>query len=464
MSQRRNSRQLTRIDQLQRSLYQRLGPLAYRIAPVIASYAWNTGKRALVNRLASQDSLVSGNKRQKTSTTSSPPSTNQVMAWGGHTAGRFRKPKRKYGPKAQKRFAWGFRRRVETGSTNNSPDCSYVGHGVAMNEVVHGMAAAIVIKLAQKAGQTVQQLNDRWRGWDGQAAVTVNVALIRVTYRKDAEGPIQIKDFDVAADASFGNTADLLKNWFYDTAANGFLVGANEPMMLEIMLFPLDAASNRSIMPASKLDLTRAMIDYNIISTICLQNRTTSSTAGTDDHTSIDDVTNNPLHGKCYTGKGTGVRLRHHDSTTQVPYPLVANNTTGAISFDLEHPAVTAQMQNSLRRPPTKEAFTNVSKVGFVNLAPGAIKKSSFRLNGSISVKRLTNMLFSKFTSGPAQTDQYNFGKFELFAMQKTCNTQVNEPNIVLGFELNQHYAFKLRMGTSGIIKQMSTPAATTAL
>ncbi len=187
-------------------------------------------------------------------------------------------------------------------------------------------------------------------------------------------------------------------------------------------------------------------------------NRTLSGIApaipvpGDDLHQNKNDVTNNPVTGRHYSGGGNGPTLRSFDNLASVA-TLISNPVSGGMNYDLV--GVGPEVLATLRRPPMGNAFNFVKKVTSVRLEPGAIKKDFLTYKSSMVFNSFLNKIKEMLNQTAANAKvikvRMSIGSFSVLAFEKMCATKSDEPTISIGSELNQIYRARLTEGKSGI-------------
>ena len=119
---------------------------------------------------------------------------------------------------------------------------------------------------------------------------------------------------------------------------------------------------------------------------------------------------------------------------------LISNALTGVIEFDPTGAGISADVQANLIRPPSVSALLYTSKCRRVRLGPGVLKKGHLHLERSINLNRFIRSWRAVLNQTTSTSVRVSLGKFEVYSMEKMCNTRVSEPDISLGFELNQTY------------------------
>ena len=171
---------------------------------------------------------------------------------------------------------------------------------------------------------------------------------------------------------------------------------------------------------------------------MALQNRTLASSAVGNDESNRNDIANNPVAGKYYMGNGTGSMLAFSNNTVDLTTNLISDPNTSLIEFDVNGANVTTDMKSVLKRPPGRQAFTQVVRSGGVIIAPGQIRNSQIRWKRKLSVNTFVRIIFDALKETSATKLRLNLGKFEFFGFERKVSTGVDEPSISIGYEINQ--------------------------
>ncbi len=341
--------------------------------------------------------------------------------------GQFNKPKA-YKPSMASKV--GASVEFEKGGQVTSQDCVYLGHSISINQLTRQVSRSIIRRL-------FQQLRESPRGWFEKLkpfeTVTQPCLEMRVMYMVNNDSPAQITS------ATFQSTQSLdeVVFWF---ESQFWLAATNEIRPIRsIWIFNHSPTANPQELPLAYLDLDNIHLHINCSSKMSIQNRTLGATATS---TSMDDITNNPLEGKVYSGTGNGTLLQTQDNVVGMAgNDFWGTLADGIIQFDPLGTPVTAQQASVLRRPPTANAFVAVRSVAKVRLGPGAIKKSVWSWNRSMKFSKYIEYMQSRLRANGDVKTPVSLGKFEFLGLEKmvrTRNAGTGVPAVSVGYELNQ--------------------------
>lgn len=342
-----------------------------------------------------------------------------VIARGSYN-GKFKKSKNW---KTTKFSANGSTITLEHGNFREDTETVYVGHGLTWKYALNAMCSAIVKKLANLAGCYPASLSEKWQGY----LLAVHGAgdwTLRIIYKLSDTGTTGNSDIIFPTDGTWQDVVDTF-------ATNLLTVTFAEYQFMNFHIV-------NSTSCVSSLDATELYISMYFKSVLNVQNQTKGQ-SGTDDLST--DVTNNPLQGMRYWGTGTGFQPRLRDNTLALlgDNSFIVDKNTGTMVFDPNGTNVTTEMQNYLRRPPSKGALVGCTRTARVVLNPGNIKKGVLSKNIHMSVNQLYRKILPA-SSGTVTHTKVWLGQCEMFAFEKMCRTGAGDQNIRVGYEVNQTY------------------------
>ncbi len=339
--------------------------------------------------------------------------------------GQFNKPKA-YKPSMASKH--GASVEFEKGGLVTGQDCVYIGHALSLNQLVRQVSRSIIRRL-------FLQLRECPRGWFEKIkpfeTSTQPCLEMRVMYKVNEDSPAQL----VAATFQSTQTMEAVVTWFEAQ----FWITTNEIRQLRsVWIFNHSPTANPAELPLAYLNLDDVHVHINCTSKMSIQNRT----LGSGDAVSMDDVTNNPLEGKIYSGSGNGTYLHTVDNLVGTGgNDFWGTLADGIIQFDPLGTPVTAAQAAVLRRPPTSNAFTQVRSVANIRLGPGAIKKSIWSWNRSMKFSKYLEYMRNRLRFISDVKSPVSLGRFEFIGFEKmvrTRNAGTGVPSVSIGYELNQ--------------------------
>jgi len=299
------------------------------------------------------------------------------------------------------------------GTTTTTNQCIFIGHATCPMDVVRSsIAQAIIKKLLMKAdlikpstslGLNLGGLTLSTFYIDNDDATPGLVSTINIG---DADSVNTLAAFIVPY---MGSQVDYPNRKII--ALELSVTGTNQP-------------------PICRLFLANAKIVFNIQSKLKIQNRTQA--AGTDANQTTT-ITNNPLQGKVYDGKGTGTNYMVATNALGVggQKMFFVSKGTGVMDF--------APTDNDLQEPPYGAGFDKVKGMKGYAILPGEIKTSYLGHSSKMALSSALKLLSSQPRGGtpisPTDTPQVEFGKFRFMALEKVIDPVETEPDITIGFE-----------------------------
>lgn len=412
-------------------------PVALGIGRAIAPYVQRIAQSGY-DRVASS---WRGRKRARTHESKSTagtsnrkvPKRGQYITSG--TIGRRFKRARKF-KKRPKFHIRGYELHTESGGVNESAEVAYMGHGVAQYQLCRVVFGAMCRKLFIKTGIRIT---------DPSTPLSIggltSAFRIDLNYTLFLGGPTTVNSTVFFKDAVFETVVDSLTNTIFGVAAGNSAYYVNK-----LDIFLADGQDLYVTMPSATLDMTDCKVSMRCSSVLTLQNRTLATDAGTGVSENRNDIANNPLSGKLYSGSGNGAGLRINDNIGNLE-PLAAQFDRGVIQTQMDALAVTTAQKDIYRRPPMASAFRFVNKAVPVNLNPGVLRTSSIVWERTMVFQKFLEVMRNVMGNGISSTNNIrsNLGKYEFFGLEKLCNTRNNEPDISLGWELDQKYSASIK-------------------
>nr|QXN75704.1 MAG: capsid protein [Virus sp.] len=185
----------------------------------------------------------------------------------------------------------------------------------------------------------------------------------------------------------------------------------------------------------AKRDYTTCKVHCLVKSDLKIQNRTIA--AGTDeDANSTENVSNQPLYGKSYYGKGNGLLAKVQNTTANQGKSLLTSEISGLLTYTL----ATFTQSLWLNEPPLPTLLEPKPKYTRANIEPGTIKTSS--LVAKMTVKQseiwqILQLIPSQGLANRARAIQSRYGQYRIYAFEKMICASVNDTAPSLGMELN---------------------------
>jgi hypothetical protein len=324
--------------------------------------------------------------------------------------------------------------KVEHSFDKSDPECVYVGHSThPAHSVMRVIFMSVIRKVAKRWGQ---DFNDFQSVINGEAATTFNNIQVRIQYRTTVNGVLQESSITIPNQSTWMDLADIIASRIIQLAASTVVYFELYEIQFANTLGTIAQVNSVQTVRASS---TRVKVHGK--SHLNFQNRTVATDSGTVDESNRDDIANNPLRGKSYTGFGSN-HLYKWNNDRAVSAPSLSYETVhGALELSAGDANFTPEMSNSLKKPPPYKSFGNCTGQHYVRVMPGQIVTSTINrtyeksLNGFIFsmlpfIREATDMV-----TKPAVT-HLKMGTNRFFGLEKLCNTASNEPDISVGCEV----------------------------
>jgi len=237
--------------------------------------------------------------------------------------------------------------------------------------------------------------------------------------------------YQAAINTSFTDTFNITNGIPWQNMANWFIAHWNshartttQYQMKELIVGEIGVGTTPAVDGTilSKRDLSRARVQMYAKSSMKVQNRTLSDTAGGE----ADDVDNVPLYGKQYDGTGNFAVV------AKDVYIFPANT-----QFANVYESTNIAAQEGLSEPPPLSQVRRAKSIGKAHLDPGQIKTSVL----TSSVSSNINWLFKKIARSTTDTNGNTLflGKFRIYILEKMIQAIATTDNnsIKLAYEVD---------------------------
>lgn len=338
----------------------------------------------------------------------------------GTYSGKFKKTRNW---KTTKFSALGSTITLEHGSFRTDTQTVYVGHGLSWKYALNIMCTSIIKKLANLSGIFPASMSEKWQG----QLITAHSAgdwAFRYIYKLSDTGVPGVYTQVFVADSTWQEIID---------AFSSHLLTITD---VEHQFMNFQIVNSNSCIAA--IDASELYINMYYKSVLNVQNQTRGQTA-TDIQST--DVTNNPLQGMRYWGNGTGFnpRLRDNALNMLADNSMIVDKDNGCFFFDPNGTNVTPEMDNFLRRPPSKGGLVGCVRTARIMLNPGNIKKGILSRRVNMNINQYWRKILPAITGTVVRVKVW-LGNVEMFAFEKMCRTGAGDQEIRVGFEVNQVY------------------------
>lgn len=352
-----------------------------------------------------------------------------IRSSGTELGGRFlRAPKANLFAKYTKNGAVTTREVGTSVTTTVTSSPVYVGHGTHANtgSISKLFFLCLVRELFERAGLEFV---------DFEAVIAPNMT-IRVEYLASASDQSTKTTFTTTTNGKSATTiaSDLQTAW---EAIWGTFAGINNTYMTCAYM---DIGTLTTQANHVHIDLRAINVEIFCKSDLKIQNRTNAS--GVDeDINSSENVANQPLFGKSYFGKGSGLLPKVQ---TNASFPALNVSTGTNFAGLLAYSPPSGLATTHLGEPPLPTLFTPKPKCSSASLLPGQIKYSSLTAVYRVKQKEMwSTIILADGGLGIAQKATDKYGKYHIMALEKTICVADSDSKPVVGVELNQRMGMK---------------------
>ena len=305
---------------------------------------------------------------------------------------------------------------VLTGTVNTAP--LYVGHAThADSKNIQKLFFLVLVRaLLEKAGLSIT---------DFQEGVGSYEIILNAVVQNEQAAPTNI------VETTSGKTVETIASNLQATskALWNTVGGQNVFYFISAEMNTVGLAANNHTV--AMMDLRDIRIQCLSKSDLKIQNRTVAT--GTDEDTNTtENVANQPLYGKSYMGKGTGLYPKQ-SSLLVGATPLNCTTQFGTVLY-----ATTAADVKYYGEPPLPTLFTPRPKYSNASLEPGKIKTSVLIAKMSILQKDFWKALLVDNTTVLTDQRAVKYGKYHIFALEKNICVSAADSQPTIGIECNQ--------------------------
>lgn len=232
--------------------------------------------------------------------------------------------------------------------------------------------------------------------------------------------------------------------------ANAALLDEQGVVLFDIRYLPVAPPVSLSQLSQTVIRLEAAYVETYVKMDLKMQNRTVFGSGANDDV--VDDVANQPLYGKSYSGVGLGPRPRG----ATVSQGFTANVNTGIIAFGA------SSAGTPFNEPLDYQYYQNVNKIGKIHMDGGQLKTSVISKRAIFQFGNLMNMINRQLndagsTTAPADKSYIpkKLAEYKMYAAEKMIDAGATgfTPTVVLmAWEHNVKISARIKT-----VKQNST-------
>jgi len=306
---------------------------------------------------------------------------------------------------------------IENGGVINDPQCTYIGHALAVRQIMAALSRSLVHKLYQTNGVDLISFDE--------VPLNNTSTAIKIYFRLRSTT-------SVAAMSQYSITATV--NGTYNQisvalAAEMFLRMTEASELYDMWL---TTDSNDDDATKSVLQFQNMTFNFHMSSVLKIQN-TTEAASATDPLLGTN-ISANPLCGKRYTKKATGFVPTFRGTGAEASYvPFIADASFGLINANNLHSAVTQSI-----KPPAGSFFE--ARATNVLMKPGDIIIDKLSYSFKKSPQELIRKMRGSFTSDANLHTSSPVGEAHMFGLERLIDCRVAEPVIKISYQLDQTY------------------------
>ncbi len=333
------------------------------------------------------------------------------------TLSRFKRPNRR--PRVDQHALRGSVHKIEDRGILSGANALYIGVcDSPADKVVAQASRAIIKELMRQAGQDFES-------WNRVMFVGASQLQLSYTYYPHAEstGFTQV-NLAVASGSTYNAIAELLEQSWIAT-----FTGDTDHIIESIWLNVVGGGAPTIAIIRGK----QFYLSFENSAVISVQNRTLAGvTAGaTDEDELATNVTNNPLVGKIYQGKGNSFIPKWRPSGDLSYEGFVGDRVTGLIKTTAAN-----SIPEQLTKPPPATFFKGCRRYSKVILNPGNIKQVRVASKFGMSLTKFFERL-SQTLSNASVNSTTGLGNVLMIGLEKVLDSGSDEFNMALGFETN---------------------------
>jgi len=328
----------------------------------------------------------------------------------------------------------------ECGGVNSDPQCTYLGHSIALRQIMFAFSRSLVHKLYQTNGVDII-------AFESVPLNNISTA-IRIYFRiRDVNSAAATTQYFITATvgASYHEMA-------VDLATELFLRLTPTTELYDIWLTTdyTDDDATKSV-----LQFQNMKFNFHMTSMLKLQNTTEAATA--TDPLLGTNVSANPLSGKRYTKKSTGFVPTFRGTAAEASYKsFLADGLNGLITANNLHSALV-----QTKKPPPGSYFE--ARATNVMMGPGDIIIDRLSYGFNKSPQDLLRKLRGAFSHDGVLNNTGPIGEAHMYGMERLIDCRVAEPSIKLSYQLEQTYKASITYRKKKVIVPMLSVTAITS-
>lgn len=334
----------------------------------------------------------------------------------------------------------------ESNGTVSDSSCAYIGHNShPLYLTLRAIGWSIARLLAKKWGIDFTNFNHDINGPDATAASDIRMV---ITKRTTFNGICNDSTVTLS-NMTWAQLGDQIAHHLLAECSSSdiFYEIVRLKFAQKVQSISAGAGSEVHTIPEPKppiiLHGSHLKISVSGWSKLKLQNQTVSASGDAVATEQVDDITNNPLTGKKYFGKGQYHLMKFIDDYDTSAPALYYASDYGLLTLA---PETATSLEGTalkvLRKPQNYKVFGNCFANCGVKLGPGEIKSSVVKKSYSMSLNKWIKFLFPVFRSSanifsaPTGHHMCQIGSNSFFAFEHMVNTG-SEPSVDIGYQLD---------------------------
>lgn len=344
-------------------------------------------------------------------------------------------------------------KRYENGGIVTNAEAVYLSHTNAPSaEVLRMVCYALARHMFKRLGKSFGDWNDTMASGVGSNNNGINMY---ITYIKDigatAQAGLQYDSTSQTATALPATYASIAENFFNSVRDSGLIVNPkSEAIKLTARIY--DTSDTSEEFEKVEIDLKHIRLDFDLKSTLRVQNATVASEGTSTINLNVNDITRNPLVGKLYksTKWRNYLRIRSpynslNNSTSSNALIVAPDPNSGFRNIDY---TFSAPDTDFLKKPPLKAYHLGCNQDAKVKLGPGEIKYSNIRNTYNLSLNKFISYYQSGIGGAEPDDTCLSFGHVACFGLEKMLDNRTEENEVRLYWQIDN--TFKIRAIQAG--------------
>jgi len=339
----------------------------------------------------------------------------------------------------------------------NDPNCVYVGHSIASQQVVQSVARAIVRAIWKKAGVDVTD-------FDLNIPMSAtNSYTLSWKYIKDvtSTGVWTTNNIGIVLGTSYEKLSEDLVTAMVLAFTDANPTNEGPWQTLRVCDFTLISGLGTPAEQAmARITANGLNIEFDFFSSLAVQNITLAAAGGDINDELSTNVENNPLKGKIYqsTKMSNGFLVRYKPNASTPSFKnMIADRASGLIV------EAASAMGSDLYDKPPPPALFSTTKSSPVLIQPGQIKRDVIKFKNTMHIDKFLNTFAvsmwrnTNLSGSPEGESWVPFGLAHVVALEKVLDSGATEQNVNVGYEVTQYYKSFIQFKDDIVIPRVRT-------